>query len=59
MLSLDCLLGVSDGPAVLLLPFTFGVIDVDIVLADEVYDVEAFECVVVVLDVEEYFVSFV
>ena len=59
MLSLDCLLGVSDGPAVLLLPFTFGVIDVDIVLADEVYDVEAFECVVVVLEVEAKIFSLV
>ena len=59
MLSRDCLLGVSDGPAALLQPFTFGVIDVDIVLADEVYDVEAFECVVVVLEFEENMFSLV
>ena len=59
MLSLDCLLEVSDGPVVLLLPFTFGVTDADIVLADEVYDVEAFECVVVVLEVEANIFSLV
>ena len=47
----------SDDPVILLLlPFTLVAVDV---FVDDVYDVEAFECVAVVLDVEEYFVSFV
>ena len=47
----------SDDPVILLLlPLTLVVVDV---FDDDVYDVEAFECDVVVLDVEEYLVSFV